>query len=541
MPGLRKKIPSIDKIKAEIESRFPRYKADPVGYARDCLDLYPWAGEGGEPGQLELFESIAESVTDQLAGGEKAENAIRWFRIQSCHGVGKTFGCAGLVNWFFDCFQNSIVLTTAPTAMQIEKLLWKDIKKLRPKVFPGTVLPTAPEMRRSSSWFAFGTSTNDNGGGGTERFQGQHGPYLLFILDEAEGIESWVFDAVNAMMTGGEVVLCVMIGNPRTRTSRFYRIGDKKGGIKSFRFDGLSHPNVVRGEEVVPGAITRRWVREMIQDHCEPVSAHNEDDFTFEVEWMPGIWLPDDEFLFRVRGIAPPNAMEKTIIPAGRYEAACKREEPSITFSGTRATIGIDVAREGNDSGTIYLFWKGRARRVARLTKKKTGPYVGVVKEIAEELREAGVTSLHIRIDGGGGFGGGVIDRLADDLDFCSWFDDLRLFEIHFNASPHNEIAWANLITEIYGAAAETLRGIVVENPPEELEEDLTSREYEWKNRKGVEVKALEVKAKFKKRIRRSPDDGDGFVLSIAPDYLFEPIEREEVISYAEEVDLAVF
>jgi hypothetical protein len=437
------------------------------------------------------------------------------------------------------------VLSTAPSAPQVEKLLWKDVKKLRPEYFPGFVLPTAPEMRRSAAWFAYGTTTNDANGQGTERFQGQHGEYLLFILDEAEGIQPWVFDAVNAMMTGGRVVLCIMIGNPRTRTSRFYRIGDKKGGIQSFRFDGLSHPNVVRGDDsIVPGAITRRWVMEMVRDHCEAVQKHNPDEYTFELPWEPGpIYRPDDEFLFRVRGIAPPNAMEKTIVPSGRFELACKRTEPLVSagLDPLSAQIGIDVAREGQDSGTIYLLYMGRVRRIAKLTQQKTGPYVGAVKEIGEWLKEQGVRKLEIRIDGGGGFGGGVIDRLADDIDFVEWFDELRIYEVHFNAAPHNEIAFGNLITEIYADVAESLKGIIVENPPEELAEDLTARKYEWRNRKGVEVKVLEQKEGFKKRIKRSPDDGDGFVLAVASKHLFTKPQQEAIVTYDEEIDLPVF
>jgi hypothetical protein len=73
----------------------------------------------------------------------------------------------------------------------------------------------------------------------------------------------------------------------------------------------------------------------------------------------------------------------------------------------------------------------------------------------------------------------------------------------------------------MYAEAGESLKGLRIESPPPELEADLTERKYKWVNKAGVSVKRLEPKADFKGRVKRSPDDGDGFVLAIAPDHLF--------------------
>ena len=40
-------------------------------------------------------------------------------------------------------------------------------------------------------------------------------------------------------------------------------------------------------------------------------------------------------------------------------------------------------------------------------------------------------------------------------------------------------------------------------------------------NRKGVDVKKLTPKDQFRTKHGRSSDDGDGFVLATAPDFLF--------------------
>lgn len=471
----------------------------------------------------------------QLAG----EPADKIFRVEAGHGVGKTYGAAALVNWFFDCFAPSIIYTTAPTGDQVEKLLWKDIKSQRPKGLPGRVLPSAPYMEKAPNHFAIGRTTDDSGGQGTERFQGQHGEFLFFVLDEAEGVSDFVFDAVNAMMTGGTVVLALLLANPRTRTSRFAKLAHK-AGVANYRLSVLDHPNVVEGRDVVPGATRRDWVDKMIADHCEVVPRHNEDEYTFEVAWQPGtIFQPDSEFLFRVMGIAPKNLAHNTLISPGRFEAACSREAPEEDPRFAR--MGIDVARFGADYGTGYVRHGGVIRRFARWAKKDTNQYAGDIKEEARRLRDAGVTNLHIRVDGGGGFGGGVIDRLAADVDLAEWFEDgLYLFEVHNNGVPYNAQAYADLVTEMYAEAAETLKGIRVESPPPELEEDLTARRYDWANKSGVAVKRLEPKANFAKpkRVGRSPDDGDGFVLCAAPDFLFLRPGEEQVVEYYDSVDI---
>jgi hypothetical protein len=77
----------------------------------------------------------------------------------------------------------------------------------------------------------------------------------------------------------------------------------------------------------------------------------------------------------------------------------------------------------------------------------------------------------------------------------------------------------------MYFQAKETLLGIKLVNPPETLESDLTLREWEPVNRQGRELKKLQDKKKFRKVINRSPDDGDGFVLCVAPDSIFRSAE----------------
>lgn len=525
-------------------SSLTEYDYDAGRYIREKLGWIPWEGsEEFGPGQAEViraYELALRQLHERKAyeAGELEEHQLRsWrpaepiknrLRIEAGHTVGKTKLSSGLVNHFFDCFAPSIIYTFAPSWKQIHDLLWKEIKTdRRGKGLPGKILDLRLEI--SDNHFATGSATSDAGGRGTERIQGQHNPYLMFVLDEAEGIPDFVWGAVDSMASGG-ICIVLMLANPRTRSSKFHK-QKSLSTVENFRISCLQHPNVLQGREVVPGAVQRGYVETMVEKHCEVVSAHDPDEHTFTLpfpvridakELAPGTILkPNAEFLFRVLGVAPANIADNTLIPVGRYEAACRRDEPE--GDRTLARMGVDVARWGKDFGTLYIRRGGRVWRAAQFWKQDSLEYCARIREAARGLAADGVKSLHVRVDGGGGFGSGVIDLLKSDAELKKLFADFQVLEVHFNGTPHDKAAYYDLATELYGQAAEALKGIRIANPPETLEADLCERLYKWVNREGVSVKRLEPKDDFKKptRIGRSPDDGDGLVLATAPDFVF--------------------
>jgi hypothetical protein len=517
------------------------YKTRLVDYAVDVMGITPWAGENGSKGQLELLRDIEESARLQLEGDSSAP---RVFRVDAGHGVGKTYSGAVIVNWFFDCFTPSITITTAPTAPQVETLLWKDIKTQRSESriassLPGKISPRAPGMYRAPNHFAIGRVASNSGGQGTARFQGQHGKYLLFIIDEAEGVADFIFDAVNAMMTGGVVVLCVMFANPMTRISRFHR-ESLRPGVMNYNFDVLNTPNVVTGKDIIPGLTTRRWVQEMISTHCQLADEHDPDKFTFTVPFptevqggliVPAgsILEPDSEFLFRARGIPPWDFGVNTFISPGRFDAARKRT-PDADAPASFARLGVDVARFGSDYGTLYLNFAGALTRKKRLNGQRVPAYVAAVREVAETLPSS-VTSFHVRVDGTGGFGSGIVDALRDDPWYRQRFKDFKVLEINFGSRASDSKAYANRVTEMYAMTAEALLGLALPNASKELEMDLTGRVYEWRMAGARAVRALEDKERARVTLGRSPDDGDGAVLAASPDFIFANMDEEDVSS----------
>ena len=60
-------------------------------------------------------------------------------------------------------------------------------RERRRNVMPG-LLPRDMRAETSADHFAMGFVTNDAGGTGTERVQGQHNDFHLWVFEEAEGM-----------------------------------------------------------------------------------------------------------------------------------------------------------------------------------------------------------------------------------------------------------------------------------------------------------------------------------------------------------------
>src|SRR5262245_39882541 len=142
---------------------YPQYADDPCGFSRDVLRVRWTATQ----------EAIARAMLEPP------------FRVLvlAGHNVGKTHLSAGISLWWHLTRRPSIVLTTAPKLDQVKKLLWKEIRTQGRGLVPFAG-PSAPYVERAADDFMLGTTARD----GTA-FQGHHGPELLFVFDEAVGVD----------------------------------------------------------------------------------------------------------------------------------------------------------------------------------------------------------------------------------------------------------------------------------------------------------------------------------------------------------------
>ena len=536
------------------QNRFEKYRYDFDGYCREVMEVELWSmqaeiGAAYIKALRQQHEKMAfekgELPLDDLDHWRPGEVIRNWIAVDAGHTVGKTFLLAKLVSHFFDCFTPSIVYCFAPSGEQIDDLLFKEIRTDRQgRDLPGRVLDGKPRINYKGNHFVRGKATDNANNTGAERTHGQHGKYLMFVIDEAEGVPDYVWKAIRSMTSGG-ISIVISARNPRTTICQAHKIRSQSN-TRKFRISCLDHPNVIQGKEVVPDSVMRQYVMTMAEGQCDTVNRHDPDKYTFEIPWQPGIiYQPHPEFLWRVMGIATSQLAGNTFCPPGRYESAMTRP-PHPSDDPKVARLGLDVARYGDDQGTLYVRHAGRAWREEQFSRKNTNTYARRIKDLCCRLVSKGVEDIQVRIDAGGGFGGGVADKLEEDGEIQQGLDltnrlapltdddkdhpfyglrEFSVIEVHNGATPYDPHSFYNLGTEMYYHGGEALKAIQLDSPPAALEIDLCERPYEYRKLKGVDVKILEDKEKFRKRFSRSPDDGDGFVLAVAPDHLFRSNE----------------
>lgn len=189
--------------------------------------------------------------------------------------------------------------------------------------------------------------------------------------------------------------------------------------------------------------------------------------------------------------------------------------ENKICSSEAPLVIGLDIARFGDDK-TVLCFRKGRwCLKFDILSKQDVVSIADYCQGIIIEYKPA-----RIFLDAGG-VGGGVYDILASR----GYRRILRA--INFGGKAILDERYANRRAEMWDNAKSWLSGeLPVQLPPdEELLGDLCSvnKKYDSKGRL-----LLESKDEVKKRLGRSPDKADAFVLTFA-----EPVfERNETATF---------
>src|SRR5579871_4470371 len=194
---MRNSIDALRRLKREKLRRF--YRQDPELYALQVLEVRWWAK------QSEIARALLQ---------------YRRVFVKASHSIGKSFLAGGLVNWFFDCFDPGLCLTTAPTQAQVEDVLWKEVRTQR-RGRPG-LQPKAARLQTRPEHFAVGYTARN-----ASAFQGRHAEHVLIVFDECVGVEAPFWEAAEGMMTGpGCYWLCIC--NPTDTGSRAYERSEER-------------------------------------------------------------------------------------------------------------------------------------------------------------------------------------------------------------------------------------------------------------------------------------------------------------------------
>lgn len=235
------------------------YQRDPVGFARDVMGYVP----------CRTVEEIERALTadakakilweKQIEILEAAANHPR-VAVASGHKISKSHTAAILTLWFYCCFDQARVVLSSVTARQVDRILWRELRMLRAhskETIPGKMGELARTGLVSSDFReAFGFTARD-----AEAVAGISGKNLLYVLDEASGIEQLIFDAIEGNRAGGARL--VMFSNPTQTSGEFFEaFNEKKGFYHCIRVSSEETPNAVTGRTLIAGLAGREWIDE---------------------------------------------------------------------------------------------------------------------------------------------------------------------------------------------------------------------------------------------------------------------------------------
>lgn len=190
--GLRQITPKAPRVD---DNPFVKYAHDPVGFAKDVLGITVWAA----------MERILLAIRDK-----------RKVAVRSGHKVSKSTTAAIIALWRCLCREGSRTVLSAPTARQVKAIIWKELsKRHREARLPGDLFLDPASGLRYRDSEVFGFSTAD-----AEKMAGISGADLVFIIDEASGVDEGIFEAIEGNMAGGASIL--LISNPTQTSGTFY-------------------------------------------------------------------------------------------------------------------------------------------------------------------------------------------------------------------------------------------------------------------------------------------------------------------------------
>lgn len=336
--------------------------------------------EGGPA--LFAHEVLGAKPTPQQWEASAAIVKKRRVSIRSGHGTGKSTFMAWCVLWFLSCYFPAKVPATAPTAHQLEDVLWSEIAKWHRTMavrFPAL----AAQFKWSAGAFRMDSAPNESFSVARtsrperpEALQGFHSEHILFLIDEASGVPDNVFEvAEGALSTDGAFV--VMAANPTRQSGYFFDSHHKmRGAWAALHWDGEKSPMV-----------SRTYIENMEKKYGRQSPV----------------------FKVRVKGdfVGAPDG----VISLELCELAKIREVAVIPSA--RVVWGVDVARFGDDSSALAKR-KGNHQLapVVEWWGKDTMQTAGLIKAEWDQTAAADrPAAINVDVIG---IGAGVVDRLKE-------------------------------------------------------------------------------------------------------------------------------
>lgn len=411
--------------------------------------------------------------------------------VRSGHGVGKSAVEAWAVIWFLLTRPYPKIPCTAPTAHQLNDILWAELNKWRrnnPLLEQELVWTHERLYLRGypEEWFAVARTASK-----PDALQGFHAEHVLYIIDEASGVDDLIFEPVlGALSTPGARLL--MCGNPTKLQGFFYDSHNKnRGSYKTFHIDSRSSPRV-----------SQEYIDTLI-------NMYGEDSDIFRVRVAGDFPLQEDDVFI------PLSLVEKSIMT--EYSP---RKNP---FS---VHIGADIARFGNDKTVIGYkvdekveFYR---KRRGQDTMKTADDIIACGEMLVRQYKLE--DQIPVKVDDGG-VGGGVVDRLRqmkkNDPKRFWWLDVVpvkfgqRIQHKYYHDSTTYMMATVKkLLSEKDEEDGSKKPCELILPDDNDLVAQLSTRKYTMTENSKLRI---ESKKDVKKRGQASPDEADCVLLLCLP------------------------
>ena len=448
--------------------RKERYLHDPAGWAHDRLDEHFWSK------QVEIAESVV---------------AHRRTAVKSCHGVGKSFSAARFIAWWLDVHPpgTAFVVSTAPTFQQVEAVLWREVNQAANKArtrgnpFIGRILTT--EWKLGNEQIAIGRKPADHDPTG---FQGIHARYVLVVLDEACGIPKELWIAANTLLSNEDCRI-LAIGNPDDPTSHFATVFLPDSGWNPITISAFDSPNFT--DEVVPDELKMMLVGQ-----------------TFIDEMIADTGLGSPIYVSKVLGEFPEDASDGVVMASSL--ARCRvadQEHPAEQL--VPVELGVDVG--GSETGDKTVIRERIGCKAGRVWRMQSGESEKVADFILAAIVESGAAKVKVDSVGIGWGVAGHLRRMGEEGKHAA-----QIVKVNVGSASTNPVRFPRLRDEIWwevGRKHSEFGTWDLADIDDKTAADLLAPKWKPNARGQIEV---EKKDETKKRLGRSPDDGDALLLA---------------------------
>jgi hypothetical protein len=485
MSAKQSPLPPIEEQRLMVEMWDPRIADDPLAFV---LFAFPW-GKKGTP--LENFPGPRAWQRRELSGIRdhiiKNKNLIAQGKvpelyrvaISSGRGPGKSALVSWLVLWFLSSRIGATTIVTANTETQLKSRTWAEVGKWHTLAINSHWFEKSAMALKPEQWFQDGLKNEvkiDTGyyyaaaqtwtEEAPDNFAGIHNNYgLLVIFDEASGVPAPIWKVTEGFFTDPTLHRYYFVfSNPRRASGSFFECFHRDRAYWNTR---NIDSRTVEGTD-----------KKVLQ---EIVDRYGEDS---------------DEARVEVKGEFPRQGDRQFISRQDIIDATTRE---LVVDPHAALMMGVDIARFGSDS-TVIRFRQGRNARIIPPIKMKGKDNMEVANTIAHLIDTHGPDA--VCIDAGNGTG--VIDRLREMK--------YHVYEVWFGSKSEDQ-EWSNKRTEMWAKMREWLKGGVIDNDPDLLD-DLSSPEYKFQG--SSDKIMLESKEDMRKKGFSSPDNGDALACTFA-------------------------